>query len=201
MHICNCPEVSEPGRPVQWLVVEPLYRCRRPVALSVLLRCSAQRYTRVGNLQACWKCRRLSWSGLATSTMISHRLAWCRRGRSRSRWLPRNIRSNNLGACPGNSDVRSPEIPIIYGVRLEGVRLWKASRRRVQAPLHQSGKIHMARSRSLLSRGAFRSDLVVVQGDIIYLFFFAVEPMLFWEKMSMLKSLSYSFWLFHLRLI
>ena len=80
MDVSNRPEMSKPGQPVQRLVVEPLYRCRRSVALSVLLRCSGQRCTCVWNLQACGECWRLSRGGHATSTIISHRLVWCRRG-------------------------------------------------------------------------------------------------------------------------
>ena len=149
-------KMSKPGRPVQRLVVETLYRCRRSVALSVLLRCSAQRCTCVGNLQACGKCRRLymSRSGHATSTIISHRLVWCRRGRSRSCGLVwcrrgqlvwcrrgrsrsgglvwcRRGRSNNLNsmkkcirACPGNANVCSPEISITVHQVLWNEGVW-----------------------------------------------------------------------------
>ena len=53
MDVSYHPEMSKPGRPVQRLVIEALYRCLRSVALSVLLRWLAQRCTRVGNLQAC----------------------------------------------------------------------------------------------------------------------------------------------------
>ena len=59
MDVSYRPEMSKPGRPVQGLVIETLYGCRQSVALSGFLRCSAQRCTRVGNLQACGKCRRL----------------------------------------------------------------------------------------------------------------------------------------------
>ena len=114
-------------------------------------------------------CRRLSITGHATSTIISHQFVWCRRGRSRSSGLVwcRRGRSNFLDsmykcirACPGNVNVCSPEIPIIVYQVLGndrvwpgGVRSWKVSRRRVQAPLHQYSMVrsHMARSQSLLS--------------------------------------------------
>ena len=62
MDVSHRPEMSKPCRPVQGLVIEALYGCRRSVAMSGFLRCSAQGCTRVRNLQACGKCRRLSRS-------------------------------------------------------------------------------------------------------------------------------------------
>ena len=72
INVSNRPEMPKPGRPVQRFIVEPLYWCRRSVALSAFLIASAQWC--IWGLQACGLHLWLSLSRHAASNMFPLRL-------------------------------------------------------------------------------------------------------------------------------
>ena len=103
MDIGHRPEVSEPGRPVQQLVVETLYRCRRSVTLSSFLPIRRS----IRNFQTHRSSKWLSRSRHVTRCMLSHRLIRSRSRRTSSSRYISSIRCDNSDSMEeGVGDVR-----------------------------------------------------------------------------------------------